>query len=67
MDLEAQNGGTNPPQSTNNNDANEVVEEMDVFLKVPKKDLYMVQYPMRPYQMGFSEFEQVQGMSVKPL
>ncbi len=50
-----------------NNLQNEVVEEIDVFLRVPKNDLYLVQYPLRPHQIGFSRFETIQEVKGKPL
>jgi len=50
-----------------NNIQNEVVEEIDVFLRIPKNDLYLIQYPLRPYQTGFSRFEAIQEVKVKPL
>ena len=54
---------------TNNNqvDDNEVLEEIDVFVRIPKKELYMLHYPLRPYEAGISKYETIEGVRGKPL
>ena len=51
----------------NGTDENEVVEEIDVYIRVPKKDLYMLHYPMRPSETGLSKYETIQYIQGKPL
>ena len=50
----------------NGNDEDEVLEEIDVFIRVPKKDLYMLHYPLRPYETGLSKYETIQYIQGKP-
>jgi len=59
MEIEANN--------SNKNDDNEVLEEIDVYVRIPKKELYMLHYPLRPYEAGISKYETIEGIRGKPL
>lgn len=54
------------PNHENGTADNEVLEEFDVFIRVPKKDLYMLHYPLRPYETGITEYENIEGVTIKP-
>jgi len=59
MEIEANNA--------NKNDDNEILEEIDVYIRIPKKELYMLHYPLRPYEAGISKYETIEGVRGKPL
>lgn len=46
--------------------ANEVEEEIDVYLRVPNKDFYLVQYPSRSTQTAFTKYETIESVRIQP-
>jgi RPC5 protein len=43
-----------------------VLAEYDVFLKIPSKDLYLIQYPSRFTDTAFSQYESIDSLQVQP-
>jgi hypothetical protein len=48
------------------NSSSEILQEIDVYLKVPSKDLYLVQYPSRTIGAAFTKYESVESIHVQP-
>ena len=50
-----------------NEDPNEIIDELDIVIKQPKHELYVFQYPLRPESIGWTNFEKIEELRMKPL